>query len=78
MELFSNYRHNPQNIDVNWENIIGFKVNKYISASITIQMYYDDDVKLRIDKNKDGSIDINGPRLQFKQVLGIGFNYKFS
>jgi hypothetical protein len=78
MELFSNYRKNPQNIDVNLENILGFKINKYLSASITMQMYYDDDVKLTIDKNKDGIIDINGPRLQFKQVLGIGFNYKFS
>ena len=35
LELFSNYLDAPQNIDVNWEILIGMKVNKYISASIS-------------------------------------------
>ncbi|NLA23658.1 MAG: DUF3078 domain-containing protein, partial [Bacteroidales bacterium] len=44
LDLFSNYLHKPQNIDVNWENIISFKINKYISATITTQLIYDDDI----------------------------------
>ncbi len=61
LDLFSNYLHNPQNIDVNWETTIGFKVNKYIAASI----------------NKDGITDVMGPRTQLKEILGIGFSHKF-
>ncbi|MFY9311051.1 MAG: DUF3078 domain-containing protein [Bacteroidia bacterium] len=76
-DLFSNYLHNPQNIDVSWETIIGFKVNKFIAATITTHLLYDDDVGILIDKNKDGITDAIGPRTQVKEVLGIGFSYKF-
>ncbi len=77
LDLFSNYIHNPQNIDVNWETIIGFKINKYFSATITTQLVYDDDIKIAIDDNGDGIIDSYGPRIQFKEVIGIGFSYNF-
>lgn len=77
LDLFSNYQHNPQNVDVNWETVIGFKVNKYISASITTNVLYDDDIRIPIDKNNDGIIDSRGPRTQIKEILGIGFSYKF-
>ncbi|MBN1462238.1 MAG: DUF3078 domain-containing protein [Paludibacteraceae bacterium] len=72
LDLFTNYLHNPENVDVSWENIIGFKINKYISATITAQLVYDDDIKA-INSN---GIQI-GPKVQLKEVLGIGFNYKF-
>ena len=77
LDLFSNYIRNPQNIDVSWETIITLKVNKYISANITTHLLYDDDTDIDIDSNEDGITDESGPRLQFKQVLGIGFSYKF-
>jgi hypothetical protein len=77
LDLFSNYLHNPQNIDVSWETIIGFKVNKFISASITTHLLYDDDIKIKVDNNRDGITDVIGPRTQFKEVIGIGFSYKF-
>lgn len=77
LDLFSNYLHNPLNIDVSWETIIGFKVNKYISATITTHLLYDDDIKIAIDTNGDGITDATGPRTQFKEVIGIGFSYKF-
>lgn len=77
LDLFSNYLHNPSNVDVSWESIIGFKVNKYISATITTHLLYDDDIKISIDKNGDGIPEAIGPRTQFKEVIGIGFSYKF-
>lgn len=77
LDLFSNYYNNPQNVDVSWETIIGFKVNKYISATITTHLLYDDDVAINVDNNNDGIIDQVGPRTQIKEVLGIGFSYKF-
>jgi len=77
LDLFSNYFHNPQNIDVSWETLLTLKVNKFISATITTHLIYDDDIKFAKDTNNDGKIDENGPRLQFKEVLAVGLAYKF-
>jgi hypothetical protein len=77
LELFSNYLKNPQNIDANWEAIISMKVNKYITATITANLIYDDDVLIGIDTDDDGTMDKKGPRTQFKEVIGVGFSYKF-
>lgn len=75
LELFSNYMHNPQNIDVNWTTLTTFKVNKLISATLATQLIYDDDIKiLRSAGENKGTV---GPDVQFKQVLGIGLSYKF-
>lgn len=71
LSLFSNYAHNPQNIDVNWETLLELKVNKYISATIATHLIYDDDVSLTDSSGK------TGPRTQFKEVIGVGFAYKF-
>ena len=77
LDLFSNYYNNPQNIDVSWETIITFKINKFISANITTHLLYDDDIQIATDDNGDGVNDSIGARLQFKEVLGIGFSYKY-
>lgn len=69
LELFSNYIHNPQNIDVNFENIFAFKINKWFSASLQWNLIYDDDINIRDVK---GGV---GPRVQFKSVLGLGISY---
>jgi hypothetical protein len=77
LDLFSDYLKNPQNIVVNWENLISLKVNKYISAVITTNLIYDDKIKIGIDTNNDGIPDKAGPRIQFKEILSVGFAYKF-
>lgn len=77
LELFSNYIDEPQNVDVNWEVLLSMKVNKYITATLATQLLYDDNTIVTIDKNDDGIIDEAGPRTQFKEVLGVGFSYKF-
>jgi hypothetical protein len=77
LDLFSNYNNNPQNIDVSWETIIGLKVNRFITTTITTHLIYDDDVDIAFDRNDDGVIDGSGPRTQFKEVIGIGLNVKF-
>lgn len=75
LELFSNYLDHPENIDVNWTTLTTLKVNKFISATLTTQLIYDDDIQLlRTAGDKKGT---TGPDVQFKQVLGVGFNYKF-
>jgi len=80
IDLFSNYTHNPQNIDVTWENLIGLKVNKFLSVNFNTVLIYDDDIKVPVDRNGNGlfeSTEAPGPRTQFKEILGVGFSYKF-
>lgn len=71
VDLFSNYLENPQNVDVRWDVQLNMTVNKWFSANITTNMIYDDNTKI---VQKDGS---KGPRLQFKESLGIGFQVTF-
>jgi len=80
IDLFTNYAKNPQNIVVNWETLIAFKVNKFISANISTQLIYDDKIKVPFDKNGDGKIETGeavGSKIQFKEILGVGLSYKF-
>lgn len=68
LDLFTNYLKDPQNVDVSWENIIFLKVNKYIVVSLNTNIVYDADVKDPVD---------NVAKVQFKEILGVGFAYKF-
>lgn len=77
LDLFSNYLKDPQNIDVNWETLLSFKVTKFISATLSMNLVYDDEVILKKDADGDGVYEVNGPRTQFKEILGIGFAYNF-
>jgi hypothetical protein len=77
IDLFSNYLGKPQNIVVNWQMLISFKVSKYISASLSTQLLYDDKTKLTFYKSDGVTVDHVGPGTQFKEVIGIGFAYKF-
>ncbi len=73
IDLFSNYKDHPQNVDVNWEVVLAMKVNKYINVLVQTQLIYDDDVVIhRNDANKS-----TGPGTQFKEAFGIGFAYRF-
>jgi hypothetical protein len=69
MDIFSNILRNPENADINWDINIHFKVTKYISSNLSLNVKYDDDTK---NNNAE-----KGPSLQFRQVLGIGFSYSF-
>jgi hypothetical protein len=77
LTLFSNYLNNPQNIDVNWQTSISMKVNSLFSVSISTELIYDDDIAIAVDSNDDGITDATGPRIQFKELLGVGISYKF-
>lgn len=74
-ELFSNYLENTKNVDVNWEVLLSLKVNKYISATLSTQLLYDDDIEIAVDKNNDDITDYLGPTIQFKEVLGLGVTF---
>jgi hypothetical protein len=78
LDLFSDYLNEPQHVDVNFQFLMSLKVSKFISASLSLQALYDHDTKVAVYKSDDITIDHFGPRTQFKEVLGIGFAYKFS
>ena len=71
LDLCSDYLHKPQNIDVNWEVQINMAINKWFSTTLTTNLVYDDDVKIA---QKDGT---KGPRVQFKEILGVGLQFNF-
>jgi len=66
MDLFSNYNLDPQNVDLFMTNQLAFKINKYFSATYSLDLIYDDNVRLFGLKN-------TSPALQTKSLIGIGF-----
>lgn len=76
LDLFTNYLKNPQNIDISWEALLVLKVNEFISATVNTLLLYDDDILIKIDEGSEGD-PVLGKRAQFKEVIGVGFTYKF-
>ena len=78
LSLFNNYTDvntsNRKNIDVNFESMINARINRFITASLFINAIYDNDIQISLDENDLTKV---GPRLQFKEVFGIGLSYKF-
>lgn len=70
LDLFSNYRRNPQNVDLFMSNILNVKLSKVLSATWGVDLIYDDDVKL-FGPNR------TSPALQIKSLVGIGLLVKF-
>ena len=69
--------NNYGNVDIDWEINFDLTINKYVTANIGSHFIFDDDVRHKADVDNDGVLDILGPRLQVKQVLGVGFLYNF-
>ena len=77
LDFFSNYFENPQYVDVNWDMLLTFKVNEFISATLITQFIYDRDIEFGFDTTGDGIHDTFEPRVQFKELFGIGLTYNF-
>jgi hypothetical protein len=59
---------------INWDALFNMKVNKFISASFSFTLFYDEDSKTDI-KDNDGNVVGKDAKIQFKQSLGVGFNF---
>jgi hypothetical protein len=80
VDLFSNYADKPQNIVVNWETLLAFKINKFISANVNTQLLYDPKITIPSDRNHNGVIEPGEgtkSKVQFKEIFGVGFSYNF-
>ena len=71
LELFSNYLDKPQNIDVNYDLLLDFKLSSFLTARAQLTLIYDDDQRL---PNADGK---PVPVLQIRQMFGLGLAYRF-
>lgn len=57
LDLFSNYRRDPQNIDILMNNLLTMKFTKGFATNLSVDLVYDHDVL---------------QKLQLKEILGIG------
>ena len=69
LELFSNYLNHPERIDVDWQNLLVFKVNDWLNANLSTHLIYDYDIPFY----DEAGVKIEGSKVQFKEVLAIGF-----
>ncbi|WZL90394.1 DUF3078 domain-containing protein [Salinimicrobium sp. 3283s] len=77
LRLYSDYLNQFGNIDVDWELNLDLQVNDYVKANVGSHLKYDDDVKFKQDLDGDGTLETGGPKVQFKQLLGVGIVYSF-
>lgn len=76
LNLFADYEK-LGNVDINWETALNFKINKFLSASYSTQLIYDDDIKSKeIIVNDATGETRNVAGVQFKSVMNIGLNIK--
>ena len=62
LALYSDYLHNPENIDVDYQINYNIVVNKYLSMKVNLHLLIDDNASSKV---------------QFKEIFGLGFKYVF-
>lgn len=82
LNLYNNYldyyADNRWNIDVDWETKLNLTVNKRIQTVLFLLLKYDHNINVPVYEIEGGQKKQvgQGPRLQVKESLGIGFTYK--
>ncbi|MBG0860322.1 MAG: DUF3078 domain-containing protein [Bacteroidales bacterium] len=83
LQLFTNYIHNPLNIDVDWEMIVTTSLNWFTDVRFNTHLIFDDDTKTPVlDKDRKPIMDSEekpkkAARIQFKELLGFSFIFRF-
>jgi hypothetical protein len=83
LQLFTNYIHNPQNVDIDWEMIVVANLNWFTDVRFNTHLIFDDDTKTVVpDKNRKPVLRPDGSqkktaRTQFKEMLGFSFVFRF-
>jgi len=70
LDLFSNYERNPQNVDLFFTNVLNIKFTRVLSATWSVDLIYDDDVRIFGKNNTSAG-------LQFKSLIGARLLLKF-
>jgi hypothetical protein len=69
LDLFSNYKKNPLNVDLYMTNVLAVKIFKMLSFNWSFDVIYDDDTRI-FGPEKDA------PALQLKSIVGAGFQVR--
>jgi hypothetical protein len=83
LQLFTNYINNPLNVDVDWEMILQANLNWFTDVRLNTHLIFDDDTKtLVFDKENnpvmgEGGAQKKTARIQFKELLGLSFVFRF-
>lgn len=78
ISLYTDYFRVFGNVDVDWELNFNLIVNENINASINAHMIYDDDILFDEQLAQNGTVINPGrPKIQFRELLGIGIAYSF-
>lgn len=73
--IFTPYSATPH-IDLDWDFSISYQFLKVLNVSLGTQLKYYD--RVLFDKLDDaGNVIAQGPRVQFKTILGLGIGYSF-
>lgn len=72
LELFSNYRDRPENVDISWQSLFTIKLKKWLSTTIFTHVIYDDNTTLVKETDANGTPTKSGPGVQFKSIIGLG------
>jgi hypothetical protein len=81
--LYNNYADydpaNRWNVDLDWETLFDFTINRYFVANLYLHMIYDDNVKVPEYEVIDGERTQTGETVsvQVKQNYGLGIAFKF-
>ena len=70
LDLYSNYRRNPQNVDLYMTNLLQVKLSKVLAVTWAVDLIYDDDVRLFGENQRSAA-------LQVKSLVGLGLSVKF-
>lgn len=81
LSLYTDYLNRFGNVDIDYDTRLDLVVNAYVKANIGLHLVYDDDIKTKkevTDPLTGNKTQINdGPRIQLRQVLGVGLVYAF-
>ena len=72
LDAFTPYTNNFGNIDVNWDLMLSFKINELLTATLNTTLRYYDNEHYIDPESQD-----KGPKIQFKEIFGLGIAYKF-
>ncbi len=67
LSFYANYIGEKKGVELDWRISANFLINRYLSAKITLNPRYDSTIVL-----PDGE----KPKIQFYELISIGFNYK--
>ncbi len=67
--VFSDYMGKPDNLIINWDVQIDYKINKYFRGALRTNLIYNDKVKITTKSGREVA------RVQFKEIFSLNFSY---